>query len=268
MNRDEKPYYLRQLERTFENRAKINPRYSLRAFARDLGFSAARLSGVLNQKFGLSRASAEELCAKLKYDAKVKEAFVISVQAHHERSPKARALAKMKLAGRRRVFDQLELDRFAVISEWYHFALMEFARYTKLKISDHRLIAKELGISLIEAKGAIERLLGVGLLKVEGERLVRTGSYFAGDQNPSPAIRAINTQLIQKALDSIHQQTIEERDLRTVTMAVSKNKMPEFNRLFDQFQKQVSALAASETQKTDVYAWTMQFYRLSERKNT
>ncbi len=265
---EDKPFYLKQLERTFENRVKMNPRYSLRAFSRDLGISAPRLSGVLNRKFGLSQASAEEICTTLRYDKKITEAFVTSVQAHHSRSPKTRKIAEMKIAGRKRVFDQLELDRFEVVSDWYHFALMELVRYANLTSEDSSEIAKQLKISNREAKSAISRLLCVGLLKIEDGFLMRTGSYFIGNQVPNLAIKSLNAQLIAKAAQAIHSQTIQERDLRTLTLAVSEKQMPEFTKLFDEFQTKVRNLAEKENEKTDVYAWTMQFYKLSERKES
>jgi hypothetical protein len=53
------------LKRELESRCGRNPRYSLRAFAKDLGLSAPRLSHVLNGRFGLSRAAAEAIADKL-----------------------------------------------------------------------------------------------------------------------------------------------------------------------------------------------------------
>lgn len=96
--------------------------------------------------------------------------------------------------------------------------------------------------------------------------MIRSGSYIVGDQTPSQAIRLLNTQLIQKAATAIEGQTVQERNLRTLTLAISQNSIPEFDRLFDEFQRKVRNLAEKESKKTDVYAWTMQFYRLNERK--
>ena len=45
----------------FEKRKQINSAYSLRAFARDLGISAPRLSQILNKKQGLSLNAAQNL---------------------------------------------------------------------------------------------------------------------------------------------------------------------------------------------------------------
>jgi uncharacterized protein (TIGR02147 family) len=264
MSISETPFHLKQLEKTFENRIKMNARYSLRAFARDLGISAPRLSGILNRKFGLSRAAAQAICKTLGYDAKTAETFIHSVEAHHHRSPKSRAVAQMKLAGRQRVFHQLELERFAAVSEWYHFALMELTRFADLAPNDAKAVAQELGISSIAAKTAIARLLELNLLKIENNFLKTTGSYLVGNHTPSAAIRALNTQLLGKASAAIENQSVTERDLRTLTLSITKAAMPEFTQLFNQFQKKVRDLAEKNSEKDAVYAWTMQFFKLSE----
>ncbi len=49
----------------FERRLKRNPRYSLRAFARQIGLQPARLSYVLSGKHGLSRDAAALIASRL-----------------------------------------------------------------------------------------------------------------------------------------------------------------------------------------------------------
>ncbi len=54
------------LKNELERRMNANPRYSLRAFARDLLTPASRLSEVLNGRRGLSEASADRIVRRLK----------------------------------------------------------------------------------------------------------------------------------------------------------------------------------------------------------
>ena len=261
----EPPFYLKQLERTFEQRTKNNPRYSLRAFAKDLGFSAPRLSGVFNRKFGLSVDAASRVCDVLKYDAKTTEFFVTSVQATHHRSEKLRHLAQAKIAGRKRVFQHLDSDQFSIIGDWFHYAIMELIRTESFSLNDARKISQRLGISLIESKNALDRLSRLDLIKETDGRLAPTGSFMVGSSVPNLAIQNLNRQLLKKAELSIQSQKISERDLRTLTVSMAPEQMSQFNKLFDDFQKKVSALAESNPNKTAVYAWTMQFFKLAER---
>ena len=53
------------LKAELEKRQRANARYSLRAFARDLGVSPSNLSEILQRKAGLSRIKAQEIAKKL-----------------------------------------------------------------------------------------------------------------------------------------------------------------------------------------------------------
>jgi len=80
--------YIDFLKHQLELRLAKNQSYSLRAFARDLGLSASRLSEVLKKKKGLSINAAFLLTEKLGLTSKEKELFFLSVEALHSRSKK------------------------------------------------------------------------------------------------------------------------------------------------------------------------------------
>ena len=223
---------------------------------------------LFREKFGLSRASAKQVCEQLKYDAQTEALFLDSVDSHHHRSPKERESARIRLLNRRRIFNSLDLDLFSIIADSHHFAIMELLRIKELSEGDFKEIAESLGITSIEAKVAIERLLALKLIyKTETDRLSPSGSFLTKSQTPSSAIRKHHRQLIKKATDSIEAQEIDSRELRTLTLAIGREDLPEFSKLFDEFQKQVRNLAEKNQNKDGVYAWTMQFFDLIERKD-
>ncbi len=84
------------LKETLERKQKINPRFSLRALAQQLGLGPAKLSEILNYKKGLSAASALQVAVKLGLQGEQKELFLLSVQKNHSRSPRQRAQAEQK----------------------------------------------------------------------------------------------------------------------------------------------------------------------------
>src|SRR4051812_32553988 len=90
--------YRDTLKNELERRARANLRYSLRAFARDLGMPPSRLSDVLNGVHGISPQRGETLAKKLKLDGLVREEFVASVIAAHGRSATQRSAARTRLA--------------------------------------------------------------------------------------------------------------------------------------------------------------------------
>lgn len=64
MIEEERFTYQHYMLSEFEGRKSRNPGYSLRAFARDLGLAAPKLSEILRGKGGLSEASARRLVVK------------------------------------------------------------------------------------------------------------------------------------------------------------------------------------------------------------
>ncbi len=74
-----------------------NPRYSLRAFARDIGISPSRLSAILKGRQGLSESSASRIAAKLGWEGEAAERFVLMVLAADSRSKGRRTEALNRL---------------------------------------------------------------------------------------------------------------------------------------------------------------------------
>src|SRR5436309_2305259 len=116
------------LREELEQRCKANPRYSLRAFARDLGLSPSGLSRILREHQGLSGSSALRIARKMKMSSEETERFRNLVIAADGRSRDHRKAAQTQLAVEeesRRRFQRLELDVFRAISDWYHYAILE-----------------------------------------------------------------------------------------------------------------------------------------------
>lgn len=78
-------------------RTTINPRYSLRAFARAVGLEPSKLSEVLSGKKGLSPDRAEKVSEKLRLEGTEKEVFLLSVAAQHSRFKKLREESSKRL---------------------------------------------------------------------------------------------------------------------------------------------------------------------------
>src|SRR5690606_17848684 len=117
-------------------RAKANPKYSLRAFARDMGGSQSLLS----QMFAGGRAMTEEFNRNLLRDFKL--------------SQKDRDILAMGLpSDTTREPSKISLEQFAVISDWVHFAVLSLLDVTDLQYNA-AWIAKRLNISEKKAKSA------------------------------------------------------------------------------------------------------------------
>jgi len=70
--------YIELLNREFESRKARNTKYSLRAFARDLGLSPGTLSEVLKQKRGLPVRSVAGISSRIELLGRDRDEFIRS----------------------------------------------------------------------------------------------------------------------------------------------------------------------------------------------
>src|SRR5262249_20161371 len=149
-----------------------NPRYSLRAFAKALGIGPSALSDMLNGKRTITRTMKERLGLAMGLPLDEIRKYQNAHEAH----------SKTQLQNERKNildFQQLTLDTFAIISDWYHYAILELMKVHSFK-GDTTWISKSLGITKSEANAAVERLMRVGLIKVSDQgRWVDTSNGFS-----------------------------------------------------------------------------------------
>ncbi len=123
-------------------------------------------------------------------------------------------------------FTQLSLDQFAVISEWYHFAILSLItlRDFKPQIS---WIAARLGITEGEARAAVERLVRLDLLDVSQARWKQKGQpIFLDNPSSTAATRRFQSQVLEKACYSLENDPFELRELNSMTIAIDPKSVP------------------------------------------
>ena len=259
--------YREILKSKLSDRCQKNPHYSLRAFARDLGVSPQRLSHILNGKHGLSVKGAEEMARNLGMSGEEKKVFCTLVQRKHARSKLIREEAEHKLIEIKTVYQDLSLDHFRIIADWYHFAIMELTLVNGFK-SDYRWIAKSLGIQEIEVKLAVERLLKLEMLEKDKKgNLKLTGNFFADPRGvPSEALRHFHRQLLKKASDALDLQSLEERDVSSTIVAIDSSRIPEAKADLKNFRESFDKKYSSSENKNKVYCLGMTFFNLQQKE--
>jgi uncharacterized protein (TIGR02147 family) len=251
-------------------RIESNPRYSMRAFSRDLKISPSRLSEILNGKQGLSEKWARKISTQLQLNPTETESFCAKVLATDGRAKETREKAALKLQAdkKQQEYQQLDFDTFKIISDWYHYAIIELTQVKRFQ-SSPAWIAKRLGISEYEAKLAVERLLKLELLKSNKGRLTGTGKSLTTTNGiPSEAIRNFNKQILTKAKAAISTQDITERDISTLTVAVRKKDLPIIMEKLKTFRRELNTYLSDSVQNDgdEVYSLALQFFRLSEKE--
>jgi uncharacterized protein (TIGR02147 family) len=254
--------YRQILKHELEARCDQNPRYSLRAFARDLDLAPSRLSELLSGKQGLSRAAAQRICAALNFSKEETDRFCDLVDSLHARSEADRVAASARLRKYEKVSKvyQLQEDAFRVISEWYHLGILELMQLKDFR-DDSRWLASKLGISQVQVELAIERLLRLRLLAKENDRLVPAKEQGnVPDDIPSASIKKFHRQILEKASEALYMQGKDQREFGAVVIAVNKSQLAELKADMRKFQHEICTKASEAPDKDGLYCLAIQFF--------
>src|SRR5579884_4269912 len=103
------------LSREFSRRKMMNPRFSLRGFARFLDLDPSFLSKVMRGPRRATPLLVERIARRLNLSERERQYFMSSLSRRPERIPLEQAHA----------FHPLSADEFETISGWQHYALLE-----------------------------------------------------------------------------------------------------------------------------------------------
>lgn len=210
-----------------------------------------------------------KLAKKLRLSQDESDIFISLVGLHQKRNKAARKQAEenLKSIQATRGYDELSLERFKIISDWYHFAILELTELPFFE-SDAKWIAGRLGISSKLAAEAVDRLLEFGLLKqTPAGTYVQTHSYLATPSGiPSRELREHHSQILMKADAALEEVEISERDFSAITMAVDTSQIDELRKKLKEFRRSFSKSTDSSPKKNRVYCLAIQFFPLDREK--
>src|SRR5262245_57459511 len=106
------------LQNELIRRCKKNPGYSLRAFAKGLEMDFSTLSKLLKGQRPIGKLVIKRLSSKLGLDPKVTGQFLSNQNSD------------VQVAGD---YQQISLDSFNIIADWYHYAILELMRLDKFE---------------------------------------------------------------------------------------------------------------------------------------
>ncbi len=241
-NNDSFRLYLQDL--FLERRAK-NPKYSLRAYAQSLALNHSSLSQILRQKRVVSSKTQHKICNALNLSPLERKKFNI------DGNPKNRS------------FKKLSLEHFAVISEWYHDAILELFKCHDF-CANPKWIAERLDIHVNEAQFALERLERVGLLGKNSDKQLRLQDFSTsalGNELTTVAQRKYQHQVLDRAIEAICNIPKSLREQCSMTMAIQLSDLPKIKKMIKNFQRKTCVFAQRPQVKADqVYQLAISFY--------
>ncbi|MFZ4715103.1 MAG: TIGR02147 family protein [Bacteriovoracaceae bacterium] len=239
---DSLPIHIVILREELNRRMRLNGSYSLRSFAKQLDLDPSLLSKILQNTRSLSPVNVVKILERLKLGAEEKNLFWQSYVAMREVSfgkidPYANVCSEKK-TGEGALLDQ---DIFNLIAEPHHYALVELTRLKNFQ-SDPEWISNILGISVTEVESAIGRLLTVGLIKKEGEKIVRApGRHTTKDKSvTAPAFKYHQRKVLEQAMRALDNVALERRNQSSMTIAINPQKIPLAKKMIQDFVDQLS----------------------------
>ncbi len=241
-------------------RIKNNPVYSGRAFARDLKISNAFLFQVLKGTRSLSEEKGLKIAKSLNWSDERVDLFIklIRLEQCKDASLKTRLYQEIQTE---ESFYDLEIERFRLISDWIHFAIMELTRMRDFN-PDPKWIARRLGVTKPEVEDAIDRLLTIGLLFKTKDSLEIAKNVSVPDV-PSEAIRQFHKTHLEKAVRAMDEQKYDLRHFSGVTAAINPKKIPVAVAMINKFRKQITKVLETG-EKTGVYQIAIQMFQLDK----
>ncbi|MBT3982532.1 MAG: TIGR02147 family protein [Bacteriovoracaceae bacterium] len=258
IQKDEKnPSDLRiYLQQELLRRCRINPNYSLRAFARSAGINHSTLSQIIRGKRPLTEKSILKLCKGLNFGPEETSGYI---EGFRETTGKD---------VNQKNYHQLTIDAFQVISDWYHWAILELIKVQEFQASS-KWISKVLGISINEVNVAIERLKRLEILEVDenGKWNDHSDGFttIIDKEFTNIALKKYQKQLLEKAANAMDDTDRDQRDQSSMTMAVNVEKMPEAKKIIKKFRRDLCDLL-EDGNRQEVYQLVVSLFPLGNVK--
>lgn len=166
-------------------------------------------------------------------------------------------------------YRQLALDSFYIISEWFHYGILQLIKIKGFKNNSH-WIAKRLGILPSQAEIAVERLLRIGILQeVDGKLIDITGgntSHLKSDFT-NEQLRGFQVQALEKAIVALKTVPIAKRDNTSMTLAVSREAIPFAKEEIKKFRRKLTKKLESFGEPDEVYQLAISLTPLTNLEN-
>ena len=235
------------LHQHFDEKKKTNHRYSIRAYAEHLDVDQSLLSKVLRGEKSLSSERKLRCLHTLKVPAN-RIGQVVKTQ----QPPKS--------------FKPLDEDMFEVMSDWHHFAIMEFVTLNEVKVTP-KTIAERFGITVEASKEYLQRLINLNFIEKTSDAsyiLTNANNTWYHPTRTSKAKKQLQKSLLEESIKSIEAVPYELRDHSSVTIAINKARMPEIKEILQDVRRKLSVLLQDEGEFDEVYQLNISFFPLTK----
>jgi transcriptional regulator with XRE-family HTH domain len=239
------------LQEELLQRCRRNPSYSLRSFAKSVGVSPSFLSKLIRGQRRVTDEAFEKITMKLNLEPTTIEALR---QERSQGNPGP-------------TFTPLQLEYFKMISDWYHYAILELLQVKDFSPAPE-WIAKKLGITEAQVKTAIERLVNLKLMERRRGKLQATSSGNTTTKNDFTdlAFKKMQDELLHKAIHSLWNEDYSRRDHSSICVAIDPDDIAEVKKRLANMRREICQFLERPQRKkpTQVYNLSLSFFSLTK----
>lgn len=257
---------------SFESKRIKNIKFSMRAWARQLGYeNPSYLSHILKKERKINPKLATKFIENLKLKDEEKKYFEILILLENSTTVDQKNLYLDILESMRpkhvKTSQPLNADIFRVISDWHHTAILELVELKDF-IYDENYISQRLGgeASPQNIRKAIGRLLKLELLEIHASgklKRVKDNPILLESSIPNEAIRHFHKQMIEKAKDSIDSQNIGDRDIRGSTISIKRSDYPKIKKIIEKAHTEIAQFSTIG-EGDELYQFNTQFFKITK----
>lgn len=211
-------------------RQEKNSKYSLRAFARDLGISPGRVSEMLHGR----RLPGRDLTLRISRSLKLSESETEDI---------FRLIRRQKLAFREKGgARQLLADEYALVADLECYGLLMLMGTEGFR-SDVDWLAKRLNISTTRVQNILDRLERLQLIGRRGAGYERLQHRVTSSHEvPSDVVKESHVNVLKHAMDSIYSVDLARRDITSITIPADPDKMAQAKEEIRTFRRRMAKL--------------------------
>lgn len=192
--------------------------------------------------------------------------LVMYAQAKND-GKKRFAFAEMQSIAKANKVHHIGAESFRYYDSWVHPVIRELA--PAMPGAMPKEIAKKCihEVSAREVKESIDFQVEAGILKLTGESTyAQTDKILAGDtQSISLAVRSMNRQMANFAIDAIDRFSVDERFVSGITMGVSNDAYGKIVEVLRKCREEVQSIILSDDKTEQVLRLNLQLFPLTQK---
>lgn len=238
-------------------RQNVNSRYSLRSFGRALGINHTLLSLIISGRRNVTKSLIERVAKAMNLRPLVKQRFL----SYHLSNG-----TPLEVFEKPTGYDEISLENFSVIADWYHFAILSLLETQDSKF-EVRWISERLGVEQDKIKEAMKRLVDLKLVGMVNGRWKQVGQPLKLENQVSTvATRRFHGEHLKNALRSLEVDPFEIREHCGVTLALDPKLIPEAKEKIKSFRRSLARLLEKSGDCKEAYHLSIQLFPLSRAK--